>query len=156
ASGQLLFVRDSTLFSQPFDPGNARLQGEATRIADAIPVLLGGTHAGRTGFSVSENGVLAVGYGPTADTVLQLWSYDRTGKQLTKGGTANYRGVDLSHDGRRLAVHRHNGESGGDIWIYDLERETDTRFTFDDAGDDASPIWSPNDAFIAFTALRNG
>jgi hypothetical protein len=35
------------------------------------------------------------------------------------GPEAQYRGLSLSHDGKRVAAHRHETE-GGDIWVTDL------------------------------------
>jgi hypothetical protein len=38
-------------------------------------------------------------------------------------GTAPYQGIDLSHDGTRVAVHHHaEGTRGGDIFVIDLAR----------------------------------
>jgi Tol biopolymer transport system component len=66
---------------------------------------------------------------------------------------AAYSNVDVDPTGKRLAVFEPDG--GGDIWIVDLERETNTRFTFD-PGSDGTPVWSPDGAQIAFTSDRNG
>jgi Tol biopolymer transport system component len=41
----------------------------------------------------------------------------------------------------------------GDIWIYDLESDLRTRFTFDPA-DDRTPLWSPDDSQLAFSSAR--
>ncbi|MEO7271948.1 MAG: hypothetical protein ABI211_08070 [Vicinamibacterales bacterium] len=60
--GRLLFVRDSTLFAQPFDPGRLQPSGEAVRIAEPVGSYLDGAF-----FSVSTNGVL-VFRGPDEDS----------------------------------------------------------------------------------------
>ena len=50
-------------------------------------------------------------------------------KTVGQAGTpANYRGLDLSPDGKRIAVYREEGQ-GGDIWVLDLTRGTTSRFT---------------------------
>jgi serine/threonine-protein kinase len=67
------------------------------------------------------------------------------------GDEANYGEIDLSNDGRRVAVV--DGGHTSDIWVYDLERDVRTRFTFDPA-DDRAPIWSPDDDRIAFVSAR--
>ena len=41
----------------------------------------------------------------------------------------------------------------GDIWIYDLERNTQTRFTFDPS-DDFGPLWSRDDSRVVFSSAR--
>jgi Tol biopolymer transport system component len=42
------------------------------------------------------------------------------------------------------------------VWINDLERGTESRFTFETSADNQSPIWSPDGRVIAFSGLRNG
>jgi Tol biopolymer transport system component len=65
-----------------------------------------------------------------------------------------YRGVEVSPDGKRIALHRHDAE-GGDIRIIE-PRGTTTRLTFDSSQDYSGPLWSPDGNQIAFGALRNG
>ena len=53
-----------------------------------------------------------------------------------------------------LAVTRTNLESGkGDIWIYDLERGTKSRLSFDE-GDDYCPLWTPDGTHVTFASAR--
>ena len=83
----------------------------------------------------------------------QLTWVDRSGKTLGPvGAVADYRGIELSASERRLAEHPHEAAAGGDVWIRDLSRETTTRLTF--AGHNTSPIWSPDEARIAFGSNR--
>jgi Tol biopolymer transport system component len=44
-------------------------------------------------------------------------------------------------------------DGNGDIWIIDLERDTPTRLTFDDAVD-LAPAWSPDGRTVYFTTQR--
>lgn len=156
APNQLVFVRNDALFSQSFDPGSLRLTGEPTRLAESVS--RGANRVtGRAGFSVADTGVLVVIPERATTETLDLSWYDQAGRVLTQVGLANYRGFELSPDGKRLAAHRHDDETGsGDIWITDLERGTDRRFTFDPSQDPAGPIWSPDGTTIAFVAQRNG
>jgi Tol biopolymer transport system component len=148
-SGYLLFVRQGTLFAQPFDAGSAQLSGTPQRISDAVASELRAP-----AFSISDNGVLSYRTGLVAQD-LQLTWVDRSGKIIELVGVpGGYHGVDLSPDGTRIAVHRHEG-AGGDILILE-PRKTITRLTFDAAQDSSSPIWSPDGGEIAFGAARNG
>lgn len=70
----------------------------------------------------------------------------------TVGDPAGYWEPCLSHDGTRIATAV--GQDVGDIWIFDLERDMRTRFTFDSA-DDRTPLWSPDDSRLAFSSTRN-
>ena len=88
---------------------------------------------------------------------MQLTWVDRTGKSVEAfGPPGQYRGVDVSPNGQRIAVHRHDG-TGGDIWLFESARRgTMSKFTFDAAQDNSMPIWSPDGTRIAFGSLRNG
>jgi Tol biopolymer transport system component len=104
---------------------------------------------------VSQTGVLTYRTGPADAEQQQLAWFDREGTRLGLVGTPGpYRGVDLSPDGTRIAVHRHDG-SGGDIWIFE-PRGTATRVTFNPGRDNASPVWSPDGTLLAFGARRDG
>src|SRR5204863_5580436 len=108
-------------------------------------------------FSVSDTGVLAYGVGAGRDQNPQLTWFDRQGKILqTLGPAAAYVGIALSPDEKQVAVHRHDQGTGGDLWLIDVARGTSSRFTFDAAQDNSSPVWSPDGSRIAFASLRNG
>jgi Tol biopolymer transport system component len=151
AMGRLLFERDGSLMSQPFDPGRQELAGEPVPIAERVG-----------NFSASENGVVLVYWngpagGPFASR--QLTWMDRQGKVLglaTEPGIHN--SIALSPDGTRIATARLEANPGGqtnlDVWLTDLARGASTRFTFF-AGLDGVPIWSPDGSRIVFSSSRS-
>jgi Tol biopolymer transport system component len=148
APGRLLFVRQGTLLAQPFDEAVLQMAGEPVSLASSIS-----TEGAWPAFSASSTGVLTYRSGPPE--VQQFAWFDRTGRLLeTIGPPGNYRGVDLSPDGTRIAVHHHEGD-GGDIWVIE-PRGTTTRITSDPARDNSSPVWSPDGTRLAFGSLRDG
>jgi len=150
--GQLLYVRGGTLMAQPFDAERRRLSGDASAVAEQIAPFATDWHA----FSVSGSRVLAYRTGTTL-TQSQLAWFDRTGRRLgTPGEPADYTNPALSHDGKRVAVGRRDPKTmTRDIWLFEVERETASRVTFDPA-DDLNPVFSPDGARILFTSDRKG
>jgi Tol biopolymer transport system component len=148
SSGHVLFVRQGTLFAQSFDLDARRASGEPLSIATAVPA-----EGGAPAFSASSTGVLTYTSGPPEQQ--QFAWFNRSGRMLgTVGPPGNYRGVDLSPDGQRVAVHRHDG-AGGDIFVFEPRGST-TRVTHDATRDNSSPIFSPDGNRIAFGSFRNG
>ena len=155
--GHLLFHRGGTLFAQGFDPSNLEMKGEPVSIADQISV--GAGVGGRTGFSVSQNGVLVYRAGGPAANRRFAW-FDRTGRELVSAGESGLytNSFDLSPDGKQIAVARLNPASSQyDIWLIDWARDGSTRFTFDPAlSPNGNVVWSPDGLRIAFTSVRRG
>lgn len=165
--GYLVFHREATLFAQPFNAKTLALAGEPLHIADQL-AFSGAT--GRGHFDVSQNGVLlyfqggGTGAGGAAAGRARIaaldvvfgWT-DRTGKQLGPAGEQGaYGDIDLSADGKFIAITRQDSAPGADIWVIDWERAgVPTRLTLDPA-DDINPVWSPAGDRIAFTTYRKG
>ncbi|HVH26654.1 MAG TPA: protein kinase [Vicinamibacterales bacterium] len=150
--GFLLFHREGTLFAQPFDARRLTLTGEPVRIADRVSY----GNDGAAGFDASENGELIYRAASDIGQTLRLTWVDRSGNVIEQlGEPGGYRGVDVSPDGKRLAVHRHDGE-GGDVWVFESGRPVMSRLTFDPTQHNAMPIWSPDGRKIAFGSQRNG
>jgi len=148
ANGHLLYRAGSTLMARPFDASALEFTGEPTPVATDVPG--GAISWGGAQFGVSEkNEVLVHMRGTQASLSVLTWR-DRDGEALgTMGEQGGYWEPSLSNDGSRMAVAL--GLDAGDIWIYDLERDTRTRFTFDPA-DDRQPLWSPDDEQLAFSS----
>jgi Tol biopolymer transport system component len=148
--GYLLFVKDRTLVAQRFDAKALKTQGEPVPLAEQI-----GTDAvGLARFSVSRDGVLAYRTGESGNRMLWM---DRSGKELdTLGDPAEYQEPHLSPSGDRLAFDLTDARTAKiDIWIRDLARGVNSRFTFA-PGNAYAPVWSSKGDTIVFASDRDG
>ena len=153
ADGQLLYMRDTTLMAQPFDPDRFQLSAEPVPLADAVQLF---TTRISGLFSASANGVLVYETGQPAEGS-QLILLDRSGKPLGKvGGPGEYDDVSMSPDGKKAAVSlRDRSQRTSNIWVIDLTTGLRTQLTFDPA-DDLAPAWSRDGGRIAFSSSRQG
>ena len=148
--GYLIYVREETLVAHPFDSRRLELTADPIPIGDKLaPGALG-----LGAFSTSRNGTLA--FRPGAGRRGEILWMDRTGKSLGVASPDGQHGdFALSPDGTRLAVGVRTGGQGEDIWVRDLARGTNNRFTFDPA-DDSAPLWTPDGRRIVFSSDRGG
>jgi serine/threonine protein kinase/Tol biopolymer transport system component len=153
AQGYLLYVRDGTLMTQPFDTKRLATTGEASPLAEQVQSVLNSRSMGA--FSVSATGLLAYRAGADERGGVLTW-FDRSGKPgPTVGEQAVFFGVfRFSPDRKSLAAGILN-RANTDIWTYDVSRGIPTRLTTDAAYDD-NPVWSPDGRSIAFDSNRKG
>jgi Tol biopolymer transport system component len=146
--GRLLFVRETSLMVQPFDPKTLALSGEPVRVADDVNFDTG---VWRGVFTASENGVLVYQQARSGIGGQLSW-VDDAGRMLkTVGERSEAYAPRLSPDGHRAAVML--GDPNNDIWVYDLDRGTRARLTTD-ARVQASPVWSPDGSEIFYASQR--
>ena len=152
--GYLLFVRERSLMAQEFNADRGELAGEAFPIAEDVGFVQSRNYGL---FSASTNGVLAFGLGAGSLGNRQLVWFDRGGKRLEKVGTPGFLfDFSLSPDEKRVAFRRVDRQaSNEDLWILDLLRGTESRFTFRPARDD-DPVWSPDGSKILFDSNPEG
>jgi|SRR5579859_5395268 len=153
ASGYLLFMRDARLVAQPFDLRRLEVTGEAVTLAEGITL---NDLSARPVFSASENGTL-VYQSSAAPAIWNLLWVTRDGKQvgsITQQG-APYFYPGLSPDGDRLAVSFASTLGTNGVWIFDLQRGTRTRITFEN-GIQHDPLWAPDGKTVFYGSLIGG
>jgi Tol biopolymer transport system component len=150
SDGYLLFVREDTLMAQRFNAARGELSGGEFPVAEGVALNPRGPY---TPMVVSENGVLVYWNSSAAVSNEIVW-FDRTGKRLSSVGMpGNVTQPSISPDGKTVAFSRAAG-TRVDLWLWDLARGTDTRFT-SDASRNNGPIWSPGGDRIVFRSERN-
>jgi len=150
--GYLIFNREGTLMAQQFDVGRMGLSGDAVPIAEDVDF---NSATGRTGFSVSGNGVLAYRTGGVQN--VQLTWTDRAGRKLGPvGELGGHRQIGLSPDEKRVVVERRDPQTRGyDLWLLELSRGIFSRLT-SDPGSEVDPVWSPDGRQIVSLSDRKG
>jgi Tol biopolymer transport system component len=151
--GYILFLREHTLMALPFDAGKLRANGDAVPVAEQVDSSAG---PARGYFSASLNGILAFTSGAQAQNVQMTW-FDRSGKAVgTVGTPVDMEWPAISPDGKTVAIDRRDPQTGNyDIWLHDLVRGNDSRFTFN-SKDNQFPVWSPDGNYLAFSFDRGG
>jgi len=152
--GYLLSVREHSLVAQAFDSKRGELQGPPFILAEDVDAEGEGGLTGRASFSANSNGTLAFLQGVTPKS--QLTWYDRKGVALQSlGAPAYYQEPAFSPDGKSLVFSRTTGGGRG-LWIRDMMRGTESRFTFDVIPNTVSPVWTPDGRHVLFAADTAG
>jgi Tol biopolymer transport system component len=135
--------------AQPFDAARGQTVGEVLPVAGGVSFTSVLNYAP---IAVSETGVLLYKSGGAGGPNQLAW-FDRGGKLLGTVGTPGpvYTPA-LSLDEKSVVFSRISG-SGSGLWLLDLGRGVEQRFTTD-ASVDSGPVWSPNGDRIVFASQR--
>ena len=148
STGHILYERSGIndgLWALPFSLSRLASEGEPFMVdADgAYP-------------SASLTGSITYVTGENTDALAQFAWLDRDGNisKITDQQEPLSAGFSLSPDGKRIVYSA--GDSGNeDLWIYDTERGTRTRLTFED-GEDWGPTWHPDGENVVYHARGEG
>jgi eukaryotic-like serine/threonine-protein kinase len=151
AAGRLFFQRQTTLFSQRFDPDDDALFGEPTPVAE--DAWLNPNQDGLAAFAVARDGRLAYRRGGQAARRL-VW-FDREGRSLRTVGEAGFiASPALSTDERSIVASRTN-QNDSHLLLLDDANAAGTVIT--PSGVNAStPLFSPDGSQIVYGDDRKG
>ena len=150
-SGYLIYVNRGTLLAVPFDVDRLEVHGTPVPVLDQIGY---NNIYGSAQIDFSQTGTLIYRSGEAGGGLLTVGWLDGAGKTqplLAKPGI--YGRPSMSPDGQRLALDV-SEESGTDSWVYDWQRDTMTRLTFNTNAQ--GPLWSPDGRYIVFRVVGAG
>jgi serine/threonine-protein kinase len=150
-SGHLVYAQKGSLMAMPFDSQRLAITGAAVPVVEGV---LQSPVTGAAQYSISDTGSLVYVSGGVQATRLGLVWVSRNGAEQPLATPAHaYVFPRLSPDGRRVAVGITESES--QIWLYDLSRDTLSRFTFE-GNYNPVPVWTPDGKRIAFESNKEG
>jgi WD40 repeat protein len=144
--GRLIYMHQGTLFAARMDLDQLVLTSPPRPVIEDVASRPGD---GGADFAFSQSGIFVYLSSRFTGRTNVQW-LDKTGRLaplMRKPG--GYDWIRLSPDGRRIAVIDHG--ANGDIWIYDLERETMSRITPPGGVNDMA-IWSPDGNHLAYAS----
>jgi Tol biopolymer transport system component len=150
-SGHLVFFRSGGLYAVPFDLASLKAIGSPTLIVNGVEAWdLGGIAL----YDVAADGTLVYATRDTTAAQSELLWVDRNGAVAPISSIRReYSAPELSPDGKRLLVNAGTVRQG-DLWVYELERDSWTRLTTD--GHSTDGVYSPDGKQIIFSSNRTG
>ena len=156
-TGHILFTREGMLWAVPFDADRLDLTGVPRPVPENVAV---GTTIGVAHVALANDGTLL--YLPTGSVRAAMagpgeahlvW-VDREGRSdRLPAEPRAYTYPRISPDASLVALDIRDQD--GELWIWDMARETLTPLTFDPAND-FYPVWTPDGRHVAFGSARSG
>jgi eukaryotic-like serine/threonine-protein kinase len=129
SEGYLLYLRDTVLVAQRFDPKSLKFSGDAAPVVEKLDYW----NARDLAAFSAAHGTLVFRHGSLQKTQ-PMW-VDRTGKEVGRFGEPGlYLAPRASADGSLVGLVRPDPDTHkGDVWVVDTAHNTTSRSTFADA-----------------------
>ena len=141
SAGYVLFEQRSGVWALPVSLSDRRATGEPFLVA-----------SGARQPTIAINGTLVMPANVASGTGTGLALIDRAGRTvrtIVEPRGSRVHAPRVSPDGRSVVVATRGPQGDSDLWIYDLERRSERRLTFDTTVD-ASPVWSSDAQHIVY------
>jgi len=149
-TGHLVYGAAGTLRAIAFDVPRLETRGAPVLVVPEVVTAA----SGAVDAVVATEGTLAYVAGGLESVQRTLVWVDRRGQETPIAAPPRpYLYPRIAPDGRQIAVFAADQES--DIWVWDIDRTTLTRITFE-AGLDIYPIWIANGGRLVFGSERAG
>jgi Tol biopolymer transport system component len=155
AAGHLLYIHDNNLMGRPFSVADLEFTGPPRPVLGEVLALQA---AHLAVFSATDAGVLAYagGSGVYGQSRLHWHAGDGSALGELPQVFLSPQGLDLSPDGRRLAIAEADPRRGTfDIWVYEMGRDVGARFTFDNESE-LYPTWTSDGRYITYIMTASG
>jgi len=150
SEGHLLYLRQNTLIAQAFDVSSLEFTGDPIPLDQGVPYY---PARAKGNFTASPNGVLVYVKEALGPQQRLAW-IDRRGRATDITPARPHFVASLSPDQGRAAYDEQDDQGNDDIWIYDLQRNIKTRFTFGPETD-IIPIWTPDGKQIVYNVVKD-
>ena len=150
-TGHLIYEQGATgnLMVVPFDLGALEVTGDSVQVVQGVRQ----TAVASVDYTISDQGTLVYVPGQLTDVQRLVW-VDREGREsVITQEDVSFGTPRISPNGRQIAVAISREGETQNIWIYDLEKESLRRLTFEGGG---VVNWSPDGKWIIFQGRDSG
>ncbi len=149
-TGHLVYGNDGSLLAAPFDLRHRKTTSPGVPVVEGVSMDSGD---GGIQAAISESGTLIYVPGHMYEEKSRFVVVDTAGKAEPVGEfQSSVMGeLSLSANGRKVAVRII--KANDDVHIYDLDRGSLARFTFE-GGDEQAPVWAPDGKRVVYSAQR--